>query len=440
MGARWRRCSVAHVLLLFIGPALDGTIHTLAAGDVLHSTPQAGRMTADHSSLRVLVIDDLEEVREQHRYILRAMGITNTADAADGREAIRILTDPENQFDLILCDLQMPHLDGIETIRALSYLGVQGAVAVLSVEEDQVMAGAGFLAEAHGLHFIGSIAKPLTKQALAQALQRMAEPAPPHVNGVRPPPPSAADVWRGLDLDEFTSFFQPQLYIATGELYGVESMLSWRHPTRGLLTADSFMHSALASPELLDRVSGLALGNALGFASRWRTSGHTAPVAVNVPGAVLECLEFPERLEALAAAAGVPHEMVRVELNEQELAGDPMATVDVAARLRLKRFGVSLDQFGGSEFGLQRLQHAPVTEVKLAREIVAGCSTTPTKQGVVEATITLAQRRGLTAVAEGVRHKSDWDHLREAGCEAAQGNYVVRPLGEEMLGVWGERW
>ncbi|MDE3054965.1 MAG: response regulator, partial [Gemmatimonadota bacterium] len=159
------------------------------------------------------MIDDLEEVRDQHRVILRHAGITETAEAADGRQAIELLTDPANQFDLILCDLQMPRLDGVETIRALSYMGVQGAVAVLSVEEEQVMAGAGFLAEAHGLHYIGSLAKPLTREKLDEILQRMREPAAAEPAGGVPCHPTAADVARGLDDDEFALFYQPQLHM-----------------------------------------------------------------------------------------------------------------------------------------------------------------------------------------------------------------------------------
>lgn len=397
-------------------------------------------MTATHSSFRVLVIDDFEEVRDHHRFVLRSLGITDAVDATDGHDAIRILTDPANQFDLILCDLQMPQLDGIETIRALSYLGVHGAVAVLSVEDEQVMAGAGFLAEAHGLRFIGTIEKPLTAQKLTDALQRMRELTSPEPNGLRPEPPTARDVARGLDLDEFTFFYQPQLRMASGRLHGVEALLRWRHPTRGLVTAESFMSTVNDSDELLARVTTLVLEQTMAFAARWHGGGRTEQVAVNVPGRSLETLEFPERLDALARRAGVPHELLCVEVSEPELAHDPMAMMDVAARLRLKRFRVCIDQFGGSEFGLRHLQHAPVTEVKLARALVHGCATTPTKQAVLEATITLAKRRNVTAAAEGVRHRTDWDQLCSLGCEVAQGNFVVRPLGEEMLGEWVRGW
>ncbi len=397
-------------------------------------------MLSTGSSLRVLVIDDLEEVRDQHRLILRNAGITETAEASDGHAAIALLTDPANQFDLILCDLQMPRLDGVETIRALSYLGVQGAVAVLSVENEQVMAGAGFLAEAHGLRFIGSVAKPLTREKLDEILQRMREPQIREATGSAPRCPTAADVARGLDDDEFAFFYQPQLHMESGQLYGVEALLRWRHPARGLLTADTFMPTVHASNALLVRVTDLILDRAAAFAARWRAMGRREPVAVNVPGAAMEILEFPERLEALAAKLDLPHDMLRVEVSEQELAADPMLIVDVAARLRLKRFGVSIDQFGGSEFGLQHLAHMPVNEVKLMRAIVHGCATAPARQAVLDAALMVAEHRGMTVVAEGVRHRTDWEYLKTAGCDAGQGNYVVRPLGEDMLEEWVERW
>lgn len=396
--------------------------------------------TSTRSSLRVLVIDDLEEVRDQHRLILRHAGITETTEARDGREAIELLTDPANQFDLILCDLQMPALDGIETIRALSYLGAQGAVVVLSVEEEQVMAGAGFLAEAHGLHFIGGVAKPLTPQKLDDVLQRLREPQRRDAALAVPRPPTVREVARGLDGAEFVFFYQPQLHMESGRLYGVEALLRWRHPTRGLLTAQSFMPTVRESNDLLVRVTNLIVEQMAAFAQRWRALGRCEPVAVNVPGAAMEILEFPERLARVAAEWELPHEMLRVEVSEQELAADPTLILDVAARLRLKRFGVSIDQFGGSEFGFQHLAHLPMSEVKLAREIVQGCATTPSKQAVVDAAVTLAAHRQMTVVAEGVRQRADWECLKTAGCAVAQGNYIVRPLGEEMLGEWVARW
>ncbi|MDE3174456.1 MAG: EAL domain-containing response regulator [Gemmatimonadota bacterium] len=386
------------------------------------------------------MIDDLEEVRDQHRVILRHAGITETAEAADGRQAIELLTDPANQFDLILCDLQMPRLDGVETIRALSYMGVQGAVAVLSVEEEQVMAGAGFLAEAHGLHYIGSLAKPLTREKLDEILQRMREPPAAEPAGGVPRHPTAADVARGLDDDEFALFYQPQLHMQSGRLHGVEALIRWRHPTRGLLTANSFMPAVHDSNALLVRIADFIVDRTTAFAARWRARGRHEPVAMNLPGAAMEILEFPERLEALAAKLDLPHEALRVEVSEQEVAADAMLIVDVAARLRLKRFGVSIDQFGGSEFGLQHLSHLPVNEVKLTPAMVQGCATTPTKQAMLDATLTLAGHRKMLVVAEGVRHRADWEYLRAAGCHAGQGNYIVRALGQEMLDEWVGRW
>ncbi len=397
-------------------------------------------MTVKNSALRVLVIDDLDEVREQHRHVLRSQGITQVVEAGDGSEAIRILTDPANEFDLILCDLQMPKLDGIETIRALSYLGVHGAVALLSVEDEQILAGAGFLAEAHGLRFVGSIEKPLTSAKLIAALDRMREFTADEAGGPHAPAPTAHDVERGLDACEFTFLYHPQLEIESGRLYGVEALLRWRHPERGMLTADTFMSTVSASDALAARVTALVLERTVAFAAQWLEWGRREPVSMNVPGRSLELLEFPDRLSALVRDAGVPSEMLRVEVTEQELSADPMTILDVAARLRLKRFGVCIDQFGGSEFGLRHLQHAPITEVKVAREIVQGCSTSPLKQGVLDATIALGRRLGVTTIADGVRHRSDWDHLREAECDVGQGNYVVRALGPEMLEVWVGKW
>lgn len=393
-------------------------------------------MLDNTSSLRVLVIDDLEEVRDQNRMVLRSAGIHRITDARDGQDAVRILSNPVRAFDLILCDLQMPNMDGIETIRALSFLGVHGAVAVLSIEDEQIMAGAGFLAEAHGLRFIGNVEKPLTPEKLAVVLQRLGEPAPPPTNGMRPESPTAAEVERALANDEFTFLFHPQIEIRSARLHGVEALLRWRHPQRGLLTDETFMSTVNAHDDLAAAVAAFVLDGTTAFAARWRAMGHGEPVSVNVPGRALDTLDLPERLEARSYEAGIPYDALTIEISEPELAIDPMMVLDVATRLRLKRFGVCIDQFGGTEFGLQSLQHAPVTELKIAREFVHGCATSPAKQGVLDAAIAVARHHGMEVVAEGVRHRVDWEYLRHIGCDVAQGNYVVRPMSEKMLESW----
>ena len=114
--------------------------------------------------------------------------------------------------------------------------------------------------------------------------------------------------------------------------------------------------------------------------------------------------------------------------------------IDVAARLRLKGFRLSIDAFGTGESGLSKLQKLPFNEMKIDRRFVDGCSTSSTKRSVVEASLALARNLKMTSLAEGVQQRPDWDLLDELGCDVMQGFFIARPMSEEGLEAWSAQW
>jgi EAL domain-containing protein (putative c-di-GMP-specific phosphodiesterase class I) len=112
----------------------------------------------------------------------------------------------------------------------------------------------------------------------------------------------------------------------------------------------------------------------------------------------------------------------------------------VASRLRLKRFHLSIDDFGTGQSGLSQLRKLPFDELKIDRQFVDGCTVSITQRSVVEASLALARDLGMTSVAEGVEAEADWDLLHRLGCDVAQGYYVGRPMSEGDLGKWADRW
>jgi EAL domain-containing protein (putative c-di-GMP-specific phosphodiesterase class I) len=114
--------------------------------------------------------------------------------------------------------------------------------------------------------------------------------------------------------------------------------------------------------------------------------------------------------------------------------------LDATTRLRLKRFNLSVDDFGTGHSGLQQLQDLPFNELKIDRRFVDGCSTSSVKRSVVEASLALARSLKLVSVAEGVQTSADWDLLGELGCDVVQGYYIARPMTEEGLATWAANW
>lgn len=392
----------------------------------------------DSSQLRVLVVDDQEHVRQWVRRVLESVGIREVTEAADGLEALAAVTRPGASFDLILCDLRMPGRDGIETIRALAALGLDSAIAIMSVEEERVIETAGMLAEVQGLRMLGTIAKPLTAEKLTPLLERMRETPPPALIGDTPA--LEADLRKAFERDELHLLYQPKIEMRTGRFAGVEALVRWKHPVLGLFQPASFLPLVEGSEDYSAFLTEFALREAIACAGRWTKAGRELPMAINLSVRAFDRLDLPERIERLAHEAEVGAGSITIEVTETRLEQNAVRLIDVAARVRLKGFALSIDDFGTGQSGLSKLQRLPFNELKIDRQFVHGCATSSTKRSVVEASLALARSLKMRSVAEGVQQRPDWDVLVNLGCDLMQGFFIARPMSEEGLEGWVAQW
>ena len=388
--------------------------------------------------MRVLVVDDQSHVRRWVRSVLKTMGITDVAEAADGREAMTAVVQPGAWFDLILCDLRMPTRDGIETIRAFAGLGIESAIIIMSVEEERMIESAGALAEMQGLRLLGTVHKPLTPANLEPLLQRV-----PRVDAVRraePPVVAREDLANAFSRGELLLHYQPKVWMASGKFAGVEALVRWKHPELGLVPPGAFVPLMEESDVLSASLGDFAVREALACSRRWHDAGRELNVAINLSARTFDDLEFPERLDALCVAAQVPARDVTLEVTETQVARDAIRMIDVATRLRLKGFSLAVDDFGTGQSGLAQLQRMPFNEIKIDRQFVHGCSTSATQRSVVEASIALAHSLKMTSVAEGIQDRPDWDVVAGLGCDIVQGFAIARPMSETRLRAWAAQW
>jgi EAL domain-containing protein (putative c-di-GMP-specific phosphodiesterase class I) len=393
---------------------------------------------SENARLSVLIIDDQSHVRVWTRGVLGGMGFTKITEAVDGRDALSKVTEPGAHFDLILCDLGMPGRDGVETIRAMAALNIDSAVAILSMEEERLIDMAAVLVEAQGLRLVGAITKPLTAEKVDRVLAKMrADRLPDAPDRVLAPEfdLAAAFVKRELQL-----MYQPKVEMKTRRFVGVEALVRWKHPRLGMFQPSAFVPLIEGSDDYSALLVDFSLEEAIACAGRWIARGSELHVAVNLAARAFDRLDLPERILALTTAQNVPTEMVTIEVTETQVARDAVRMLDVATRLRLKRFRLSVDDFGTGHSGLQQLQELPFNEMKIDRRFVDGCSASPVKRSVVEASLGLAKSLKLLSVAEGVQTKADWELLDALGCDVVQGFYVARPMSEGGLELWAEEW
>jgi EAL domain-containing protein (putative c-di-GMP-specific phosphodiesterase class I) len=239
------------------------------------------------------------------------------------------------------------------------------------------------------------------------------------------------DLRRALDADgELFLQYQPKFTLDGGQIEGLEALLRWRHPERGLIPPAEFIPVAEGAGIILrltERVLGLALAQLRG----WLDDGHPVPVAVNLSTRCLMDAGLPQLVATLLARYGVPAGLLRLEVTESAVMGDAARCLDVLQRLRALGVHLSIDDFGTGYSSMAYLRQLPVDELKIDRSFVMGLTDSPQDAVLVRTAIDLGHNLGLTVVAEGVEGPDHVAALRELGCDIAQGFHFARPMPAE---------
>lgn len=234
------------------------------------------------------------------------------------------------------------------------------------------------------------------------------------------------DLRLAIDQRELTLVYQPKFRLADRALVGVEALLRWPHPQRGLLTPGEFM-PLIRRHGLIEPMTEFVINTALDDARTWRRAGLDIPVAVNLFPPSLAALDLPGRLDRALASRGLDASALTVEITEDALLDDIGRTRTVLTGLRERGIAVAIDDFGSGYSALWYLRDLPVDEVKLDRSFVAPITTDPRAAAVARAVIDLAHVLLMRTVAEGVENLQTADWLRRHGCDVVQGYYFSPP-------------
>lgn len=239
----------------------------------------------------------------------------------------------------------------------------------------------------------------------------------------------------GMSRGELVLHYQPKLALATGVVEGVEALVRWQHPTRGLLFPDAFI--ALAeSAGLMTRLTEVVLEMALAQIREWTVDGCALTVSVNVSPSNLVDEQFPDAVAEALRRHGVPPAALLLEVTESILMEDRDRAVAVLSRLRDAGVGISIDDYGTGYSSLAYLATLPVTELKLDRVFIGAMIGSARAASIVTSTLQLAHALELTLVAEGAEDQATVDALTDLGCDVVQGFHLSRPLPPEQLREW----
>ena len=335
---------------------------------------------------------------------------------------------------VVVLDLMMPEVDGIQVLRYLSSQNYASDIILISGYDKKVLKVAGQLAEALGLNIRASVQKPVSLTSLRKILTKRSDTKQASPTGVRGGDGSTdpESLRRAIADDQLFVHYQPQYYIETRKLAGVEALVRWRHPTMGILPAAVFVE-AFETSGLIDELTWLVIKKILADKKRWGFTNNRIAVSLNISTRSLRDLSLPEKLlSVIAEHGGQPSDFI-LEITESGLVRELHTALDVLARMRLKGFGLSIDDFGTGYAMMQQLQRVPARELKLDMSFTHSMLHDESANIIVRKTLELAHDLDMHVVAEGVETGEQLRALAEYGCEVAQGHWLGRPGPIEAL-------
>ena len=235
--------------------------------------------------------------------------------------------------------------------------------------------------------------------------------------------------------DELTLHYQPKIDLATGEVRGVEALVRWNHPRRGLLHPDQFL-TLVEEAGMMHDMTQVVLGKALDQAAIWQTQGRPVTVAVNLSASSLIDASLPARIGAMIADRALSAAALLLEITEDFLMADRDRAHGILTLLRESGIQIAIDDFGTGYSSLSYLRDLPIDEIKLDRSFVLPMADNTRAATLVASTIALAHGLGMRIVAEGVEVEDAYLDLARLGCDQAQGYFISRPLPAVALDAW----
>ena len=391
------------------------------------------------ADLNFLVAEDHDFQRRTLVRMLAGLGAKNVADAADGRAALEIFRDPGRRIDIIISDLEMPGMDGMEFIRHVGGAGVPVSVILSSALDPVLVSSVETMTKAYGITLLGAIEKPVTPRKLEDLIRKYTPPKPKTAKPASAAPIPLEEIRQGLKNGEFVPFFQPKVSLADGAVTGAEALARWLHPQKGVIAPYAFI-GPLEENGLIDNLTWAMLETSAKLCRDWTSNGLEVTVSVNLSLKSLTDPGLAERVTEIVQKQGLEPRRMVLEVTESAAMTDVGRALENLARLRMKGFGLSIDDYGTGYSSMQQLSRIPFTELKIDQSFVLSAIEKETSRVILASSLDMAKKLKLKAVAEGVETRAHWDQLKSLGCDIAQGYFIAKPMDTHTFSEWVLAW
>ncbi|OGT16087.1 MAG: diguanylate phosphodiesterase [Gallionellales bacterium RIFCSPHIGHO2_02_FULL_57_16] len=380
-------------------------------------------------ALRILVAEDQNFQRKAVVHMLNSLGIENVLQAGNGKQALEILQREQAQpMDIVLSDLDMPEMDGMEFIRHLvkQHLGI--SIIIMSSMDSSLIASVEKMARSYGHKLLGAVEKPLFPEQLKKLLvlhqqaQKRTAPATASVASF-----TLEEVLQAVRERQIEPFLQPKVMLKTGRLIGAEALARWIHPEHGVTGPHAFI-PLLEQSGNMEELTFLMLEKTAGACRMLLDKGHTLALSINLSLSSLGDTTLAERITQVVRRAGVdPHHII-LEVTESAAMTNVAHALENLARLRMRGFGLSIDDYGTGFSSMQQLTRVPFSELKIDRSFVTDCTVNHSSHVIVDSSIDMARKLNVKSVAEGVETQEEWDMLKNMNCDVGQGYFIAKPM------------
>lgn len=398
---------------------------------------------------KLLILDDDPLTCNTIAAIARMAGLT-----------VKYTSDPQKFFeitqawqpDFLAIDLIMPQMDGVQVMVELANQQCRAKIFITSGVGSRVLEAAGRAAGEHGLNICGVLPKPFTPTELRSLLESPSAEPSGATHRQRPAPAGpqvkAEDLAKAMANGEITLVYQPKIECNTGRLAGFEVLARWLHADLGNIPPSDFIPLA-EQHGLIDKLTANIVDKSLQWLSEFKI-GATGPVlqqqldlllksvslSINISARSLSNLTLFEYITERCQFWSIAPDRLILELTETSAMDDPVSSLDMLTRLRMKGFQLSIDDFGTGYSSMLQLVRLPFSEIKVDKSFVITARDSQESRTVIKSIVELGHSLGLQTTAEGIEDAETLDYIRETGCRLAQGYFIAVPMAEKALSAW----
>lgn len=386
---------------------------------------------------RILVVDDDPLVPSIARAYLISHGATTCDLASSGSEALQLFEHRGGDYDLILCDISMPGMDGIEVIAALARGGYRNWLGIISSQHPTLCRTALTIARSYGMQSAGAARKPLDPSMLGKFLRTVREGQARIHPSARPFQILSVDeISCALSEGRVEPFYQPIVELHSGNVSGAEALARIRAADGSIISPAAFIDVA-ETHGLLEPLTRSLFNAILRDLQHLNTLHPGLNMAINWDPKLLEQTGLPAELLNACRTWDIPPQQITLEITETTAFEASATILEVLVRLRLKGFNVAVDDYGTGYSNLDRLARMPFSKLKIDQSFVRKAGEDSFSLAGVETAIRLARELSMPTVAEGVEDDALWELMRACGASLAQGYLMSRPLPIDQFIDWG---